>query len=689
MKHQIYSRNSMKLHSLFTAMALASCACVSFAADFEKDVNDLIPGLAAADASGRYEPMMQMQALAANASKPGSEADRLALSRVLAAKAVDASVPQPARVWIVRQLEYIGKGESVEALTKVLNDPDAELRECARRALQKNPDSAAGKPLIAALEAIGPEQTPDAVRWKNGLISALGDRRDRTAVAAITKRLAEPELVAVSALALGSIADIKAVQALTSASGIDPSIIDGLIRAADRQIKAGNKASAADICERIFAKSNAVQQQAATLAILAKADPAAAQKRISAALTGNDWRLQKAAVDAAPDAFGASYSASLAAMLPTLPERSKTFVLRVLEASSESAVLAAAKDDAVPVRVAALESLGRIGSAAAVPVLLNAALDGDAAIKSAAVTSLGTANSPGATAAIEQAAGQGEAKTRAVAIAALATRNDTAALPALVKYAADSDATVSKAACAALAKFGSEKELPGLAELVLAGNTKGADEALQAVASRATDKSAAAQMLVQRAGSASGPQLAAMLDILSMLGGDEALGAVVKFTGSDNAATRESAIRALANWQEFPAAKPLLDIAANSQTSDVLCILSLQGVNRLAKAAEKESGADRVAAVQAAMKTARRDQERKLAVSSLGAIADRNAADALLPLLKDAQWGKDAATASLNLADALRRNDRNTSRKLAEAVKAANLSEELNKRADAILTRRF
>ena len=41
------------------------------------------------------------------------------------------------------------------------------------------------------------------------------------------------------------------------------------------------------------------------------------------------------------------------------------------------------------------------------------------------------------------------------------------------------------------------------------------------------------------------------------------------------------------------------------------------------------------------------------------------------------------------LADALRRtNDRNTSRKLAEAVKAANLSEELNKRADAILTRR-
>ncbi len=683
----------MKLHSLFTAMALASCACVSFAADFEKDVNDLIPGLAAADATGRYEPMMQMQALAANASKPGNEADRLALSRVLAFKAVDASVPQPARVWIVRQIEYIGKGESVEALSKVLSDPDAELRECARRALQKNPDPAASTALWEALAKSAANSEPEAVRWQNGLISALGQRRSVApgglTVGLIAMRLKEPALATVAAMALGSIGDSSAVEALWRVFESNPAAADALLLAAAKRLRLGPQSEAAAICAKLYAQAAASQQRAAALAILAKADPTAAQKRIGAALTGSDWRLQKAAVDAAPDAFGASYSTKLAAMLPKLPDSSKVFALRALDARAEKAVIAAAADGAIPVRVAALETLGRIGSASAVPVLLAAAQDIDAAIKSAAVASLGTAKGPGATAAIVQSAGQGDAKARAVAITALAARNDTAALPALVKYAADSDTTVSKAACAALAKFGSEKELPALVELVLAGNTKGADEALQAVASRATDKSAAAQMLVQRAGSASGPQLAAMLDVLSMLGGDEALAAVVKFSGSDNAASREAAIRALANWQEFPAAKPLLDIAANPQTSEVLCILSLQGVNRLAKAAEKESGADRVAAVQAAMKAARRDQERKLAVSSLGAIADRKAADALLPLLKDPQWSKDAGTASLNLSDALRRaNDRNTSRKLAEAVKAANLSEELNKRADAILTRR-
>lgn len=679
----------MKLRTLSPLVALAAFSSAAIAADFEQAVDEFIPGLADANVPARYAVMMQLQTLAAEAGKPGNEADRLTLSRVLAAKAIDASVPQPSRVWIVRQIEYIGKDECVEALAKVLGDPDAELRECARRALEKNPAPSATQPLLAALEKIGPEQSPDALRWKNGLINSLGQRRDSAAVSAVARRLREPELVTVSALALGSIADATAVEALWSAFGGNLDVTDGLLRAAELQCNAGTKTAAAGTCEKIYAQAAASQHKAAALAILAKADPAAARKLIAAALTGNEWRLQKAAVDAAPAAFGASYSASLAAMLPNLPERAKVFVLRALDSSSEPAVVAATKDSASAVRVAALETLGRIGGAAAVPVLLAAAQDNDAAVQSAAVASLGSANGPSATAAIEQAAVQGDAKVRAAAIAALATRNDTAALPALAKYSAESDATVNKAACAALAKFGSEKELPALAELVLAGNVKGAEEALKAVAARASDKSAAAQMLVKRAEVASGAQLAAILEVLGILGGDETLAAVVRFSASDNAATREAAIRALANWQEFAVTKTLLDIAANPQTSDVLCVLSLQGINRLAKASEQEPGAARVAAVQAAMKTARRDQERKLAVSSLGAIADRKAADALLPLLADPQWGRDAGTAALNLADALRRvNDRSTARKLAEAVKAANLGDELNKRADSILNRR-
>ena len=86
---------------------------------------------------------MELQNLALNAARPGAEAERAELATILAAKAADAAVPQPARVWVVRQIEYIGAAESVAALTALLNGQDAELKECARRALEKNPAPAA------------------------------------------------------------------------------------------------------------------------------------------------------------------------------------------------------------------------------------------------------------------------------------------------------------------------------------------------------------------------------------------------------------------------------------------------------------------------------------------------------------------------------------------------------------------
>jgi len=81
---------------------------------------------------------MQLQDLASHASRPGAGVEREAFGKLLSAKVVDSSVPQPARVWIVRQLEYMGAAESVEALTKVMNDEDAELRGmCSSRPGEK------------------------------------------------------------------------------------------------------------------------------------------------------------------------------------------------------------------------------------------------------------------------------------------------------------------------------------------------------------------------------------------------------------------------------------------------------------------------------------------------------------------------------------------------------------------------
>jgi hypothetical protein len=298
---------------------------------------------------------------------------------------------------------------------------------------------------------------------------------------------------------------------------------------------------------------------------------------------------------------------------------------------------------------------------------------------------LARVSGPGAGAAIITLAAQGESKARAMAIGLLAERAEQSALPALLQDAAQSDRTVSRAACAALGKIGTDKELGGLVELVLAGKTPGADEALQAVASRAQDKSAAAQKLVAMTQNAQPEQLSSIFDVLAMLGGSDALNAVVKAASSSNEQVSDPAIRALANWPEFDATRPLLTIAANPATKRVHNVLTVQALARLVQNSDKQPAPDRLQAAEGAMKAATRDEDKKLLLTSIASVPSAKAAETLKPFLSDPQFKKEAGLAGISLAQALLKPDARSARSLAQAIKDANVSPELNRKADNIL----
>lgn len=627
-------------------------------------LDELVTRLGAADVGSRYDAQMQVLAMAAAASAPGNDARRAELATTLAAKASDAAVAQPARVWLVRQLEHMGRGEAVPALTALLNGPDAELREGARRALVKNPDPAATASLRAALEKGG-----DAA-WKIGLAAALGDKHDASAVALIAPMLKDAQTGVIAAKALGQIATPEAIDALSAAAS-QPAAAAALVDAA-----ANDPARAATIAKILLVPAQPVQVRAAALGLLAKADPAAAAKAIMEAYASPELRLQKAAVDA-------STPAALAAALPGLSAPVQVMALAAIE--SEPAALAAAKHADESVRVAALQALGRIGAADAIPVLLAAASKGSDPEKAAAAASLAAVNGKDAGASIEKCASAGE--FRVAAITALGQRMTSSALPALLGYAGEEDGNVSKAALQSVARMGGADTLDALVGLVLKGKA-GAKDALVAVSNRVEDKAAIGSTLATRAKDAKGAELVALLDVMALVGGPEGLKAVVSCTESADEASREGAIRALCNWREFPGAEPLLKIAAAEGTKPALKVLALQGVCRLVKTSESSAPQPRVAAAVAALKAATRPQEKTQAVSALAAVGHRSAADALMPLLADAEIGKDAAQGALTLADKLWKPDRNTSKRLAEAVKTANLSPELVKKAEDVLGRK-
>ncbi len=671
----------MKLKALLLTVFGCALAVAAFAG-VEQTVNDLIPRLAAAKVEDRYGAQMELQHLAANAARPGAESERAELTTILAAKATDATVPQPARVWIVRQLEYFGAAESVAALTTLLKDPDAEIKECARRALEKNPAPAATESLRAALTQGGD------TRWTIGLIQSLGERGDTGSVTLIAPSLSQPETSFAAAAALGKIANDQAVSALWAVFDKNtPAAADALLAAANRLTARGESKNAAAIYTRLFAAQGNAPLRAAALIGMTKADPESAKKLIVGSLSDADRRLQTAAIAAAQATYGKQASGFLANLLPSLNASAKVFVLRALDGSDEKTLIAAAGDPEETIRLAALERLAQVGSSDCIPVLFQAAMAGSAGAQKAAVTALARTPAPGAGSAVEKLAGQGDPKSRVVAINALAQRHDPTAAPALLKYAGESDPEISAAACAALAKVGTDAELEGLIRLVVAGKTPGAPAALQAVASRARDKSAAARKLLALAQTAPPQQMASLFEILALLGGNESLAVLSSSAGSSNAEVKDAAIRALANWPDFPATTALLVITSDPNVSRVHNVLAVQAIARLVKSSEKEPAALRVKTAIAGMHAATRDEEKKLMLSALASIPDPTAGEAIKPFLSMPKYQQEAGLAAMTLAETLRKTDKPAARDLAEAVKQAAVSDAATRRADALLKR--
>ena len=668
----------MNMKRLLFFLALVSLTLAGYAAGYEQAVNDLIPKLANPKVEDRYGAQMELQDLASHSSQPGREADSAALGKILAANAADPLIPQPARVWMVRQLEYMGAGEAVAALTSIMNGDDAELRECARRALEKNSAPAASASLRAALE-----KESDTAR-KIGLINALGQRADGEAVSLIARHLSNTATAGAAAQALGMIANPAAVDALGAASQ-NAAINEALIEAANRLLARGDATAAKAVYRKTYAPGNTASARAAALAGLAKADPGGAATLIGEALAGNEPKLQNAAILAAASA-GKEVSPTLAALLPKLAPAAKALVMQVLEPSAEKQVIEAAADSDERVRLAAMEALGRMGSAAGVPVLLKVAASDARPDKAVAEGALARISGAGAVAALEQAAASSEAAARAAAINALAARKHATALPAMLKYAGEPDATVQKAALAALRQMGTENEFDTLAKLALQLKSSEAFAALEAIANRVKDKPAAARRLLTL-GATDDQALGSLLDVLSVLGGNEALAAVSRLAASSNAEIQQNAVRALGNWPDYAATKTLLDIAANPKTEPTSCILAIQGIVRLVKSAENVPAQTRLDAALAAMGAARRDEEKKLVLSALATVPDAKAAAVLKPMLSDAKFQAEAGLAGVALAELLLSTDKAAAKELAQAVKAAGLSREITRRANSVLNK--
>jgi HEAT repeat protein len=311
--------------------------------------------------------------------------------------------------------------------------------------------------------------------------------------------------------------------------------------------------------------------------------------------------------------------------------------------------LRAAKDPAQPVRVAALQGLGKIGDASVVLLLAErAAKEADTAEQTAAADLAAArtgglpnerqiAPSPDVT---EQAAAQeslyhmrgadvdkailagiatAEPKAKVELIKATSERGLSAATPTLLRTSADSNRDVRRAALRALRGTAGPADAPVLIDL-LKKTPAAADrsEVVRALASALRRSDAASLNPVMSAyQSTSDAELrGSLLTVLAQVGKDESLPVLRGALKDGNADIRRGAILALSEWPNATPLPELLEIA-KSEPNPALQVLSLRGYIRLVGLTEGRPPAETLRMLAQAMSLAKQADEKKAVLALL------------------------------------------------------------------------
>jgi hypothetical protein len=226
----------------------------TFEEQFTAQLEEWVPGMGAEKIPDRRGAQQALQDKVFSLGGPGHEEELKTVCTVIAAK-LGPETAQPARIWLLRVIEFNGGPECVEAVAKCLDDGDARVRECARRCLANIPAPEANQTL---LDALG--KARDA-RWKAALANALGYRADAKSVPALAKLLGDRDdaVVAAAANALGKIADDAATRALAGAvkkvpEGLTAPVADAYLRCADKLLAAGKRNEAKAIYQELAAE---------------------------------------------------------------------------------------------------------------------------------------------------------------------------------------------------------------------------------------------------------------------------------------------------------------------------------------------------------------------------------------------------------------------------------------------------
>jgi HEAT repeat protein len=615
----------------------------------EEALTLLIPGMARAELPDRNAPQQQWQEICLAAGAPGNEAKRLEVCKLMIAK-LGADVPDPARFWLLKQLEYIGRAESVATVAKVIDDPSEVLRESAIRCLANNPAEEATAALVGKMSAKN-------AKTKVALANALGYRRATSAVSVLAGELTNesPAVAQAAARALGRIASADAAAQLNKARAAakDPVrlwICDAYLLCADQLMKDGKTKEAAAIYKDLYdTEKNRATRMAALEGVLRSAGDDAGS-RIVKLLTSDDRDARNIALLAIADINSNSLK-TVAGAADKLPVQAQVLLLGALanrrEKSQAALALKASQSADADLQRAGILALGSLGDVSAVTLLVETAFSKSKHAE-VARASLGAIAAPGVDEKlIALLAAEKQPSTRMGLITIVEARGLAAAVPVLLEDARGDDAGVRQAAMKALGKLAEAKDvgamIPGILKAAKGAERENAEKAIAAVVARIGEPDKRADAIVA---AVSPENRADLLPLLGRIGGPKALALA---RNSLDTKDRSAAVLALANWPDYSVSDVLLDLAKNAPEPELkkLAFKNLARVNALDK---DHPVPPRFAVLKQAMAIADDVEKKKAVIDALSTIRDMEALRMVVLFLDDKQLNQAACKTIVELA---------------------------------------
>ncbi len=587
-----------------------------------------------------------------------------------------SDAPHKEKADACRLLALVGTKDAVPPLAALLGDE--KLSHMARYGLEPIPDPAVDE---ALRDALGKLKGRPLV----GVIGSIGVRHDAKAVGALSKLLQDPDtLVAqAAARALGKIGNRRAARVLQRAlpnvsAANELAFCEGLFRCAEALVAQGHPDQAIEIYDQLRTLDAAPHQvRAGGLrgAILARGNVGKIPRRAGETtkqwilrrndgvalllehLRSDDYILFSAAVQTAQELPGAEVTQALSAELNRLPADNQILVIQTLgkrgDASASPALFALARSGAKSVRIAALRALSEIGHASAVPVLAKLLNDADSEISQTAQESLAALPGRQADAAVMKMLDSSQTSRRLTALELIGRRRMTASIPALLKAAGDAEAKVRPAALKKVGELGGPAELPALLNLLMnlraSQDLEAAERALSAVCVKADNPQSYTMKLTSLLVQARPAQKNALLRVLGVIGGTNALKAIRSAVNDPDAQVRAAAIRVLCGWKTADVAPDLLALAKGSPNSS-RTTMALRGYISLVRDESLPAG-QKLAMCKNAAALVRRNEEKKLLLGVLGGVPTAEALSMAMTYIDDPATRNEASFAAVAIGE--------------------------------------